>query len=392
MPTEQVGIFKIYTKLSNEGEKMTAFNTFVLFVVVILSSSTLLSVNSEKNINNRALKNSINIYNCIGIVILTILPGIQISSYGTDIYRYQLNFYRNSLLEWGDFFAKIKDKVGFYVIAKITYSIGGRILTFSFFSMIVVLLSYSFIKHNNKNISVFIATIIFFTGLYTTGMFNIVKQGVAISIILYGTRYIYNNDIKKFIICICLSYLIHGSAIICIIMYLFWDHRNETNISRNKACFYIVIGAIAVVFYQPLIDLFTSSITQFENYSSYSDIIESSNRDFWVDCLELALILLHRKKLCEANKKNESMIYLLILSVIIGFTGFYNPYFKRIALYFSVPSKIMLFGYLPQVYEGKSRFIMKMLITAFFVGLWVFVRFFIENEWTYNYDLSNIPY
>ena len=363
---------------------MTSSLTCICFILLFLITAFLLYV------KNKSKKN--NIWNYIGITLLTIIPGIQFSSNGTDIYNYQVWFFNNANISWTDFFSKVNDKVLFYTIAKILYPYGGRILVFSFFSLIMVVLSYKYIKENSDKINIFLAEICFLTGIYSTGAFNILKQGISICIVLYGMKYIFEGNLKKYLLVILIAYGFHSSAIICVIFYFLWNHKENLPLSRNKEKIYILISAIAVFFYQEIIQVISSNFQMFDNYGRYSDIIESRNRDFYLDILVLIFFYIFKNKLCAFDKKAQYMLCLLTISVVIGFTGFYNPYFKRIAMYFSVPSKIYLFGIFPCLFSGKKRVYSQLLITLYLIALWVFVRYAIGSGWEYAFDITNKPY
>ena len=366
---------------------MTAFETASFFSFVFIFTSLLLSYKNPKKDNKK-----LNIPNIIAIIILTIIPGIQFSQNVSDIWHYQNIFYENSLITWKEFFEKTDTKIAFYSIAKFLYPFGGRILVFSFFSFIMVYTSYSYVIDCSKKNSIYVAELCFLTGIYCTGAFNVLKQGIAVCIVLYGMRFIFNNDLKKYIITVIVALLFHPSSLIAILLYFIWDHKNNASFSKNKNALIIILSTIIIVFYQQVITFISSTFSLYDDYSGYANINTiGKNRDFYLDLLVLAFFIIISNRMKRYDDKSQYMLCLYIISVIIGFTGFYNPYLKRIAFFFSVPSEMYLFSLIPNLFtEKKSISLVKFILTIYFILLWIFVRYIIsENGWIYNFDLTN---
>jgi len=369
---------------------MSAFETAVFFTFTFVIASMLLNYKSSVFEKYR-----IRYSNCVGVLLLTIIPGLQFSKFGTDIYNHQVAFYNISQITWKELFEKTDTKIAFFSIAKLLYPLGGRILVFSFFTFIMVLTSYLFIVSNSKKNSIYIGALVFLTGIYFTGAFNILKQGIAVCIVLYGMRFIFKNELKQFILIVLIATLFHPSALISILLYFIWNHKNNAPFSREKNTYIIILSVIVITFYQQIISFITSTFSYYDDYSGYANINTTGrNRDFYLDLFFLLIFLLLQKKMKKYDDKSEYMLCLYIISVVIGFTGFYNPYLKRLALFFSVPSKIYLYSLIPSLFINKNnRYTIKLLMTFYFISLWLYNRgFFGSNCWTYTYDLTNRPY
>ncbi|MCI8344425.1 MAG: EpsG family protein [Clostridia bacterium] len=83
--------------------------------------------------------------------------------------------------------------------------------------IIIPIIMYIIFKESKKPI---LSIFIFFTGCYFFYSLNIVRQYLAIALILVAYKYILDNSYKKFAIMLVLAFSIHYSSIVCIIAVL----------------------------------------------------------------------------------------------------------------------------------------------------------------------------
>ena len=299
---------------------------------------------------NDTLTKKINVYNIIGIVILSVVAALYVGQLYSDIYYYEYVFNKNESLGYTEVIKNSGDNVLFYLLGKIIYHIGGKNLAFLFFDFIIVFSGYCYIKEKNENYSIFIGSLVFCINVYYSGAYNILKQGVALAIVLFAVRYVYENKFIEFATVVLIASLIHGTAIIALVMWIFWNHRTNKMISLNRSCIYILISAIIILGYNYVLNYLSDKFNIFVEYTQYSNQIEATNRDFYVNLLILIVILIFSNRLIELDNKNHMLICIFIISMFTSYLGFFNPYVKRIGSYFMEPAKITLLGYLPSVF------------------------------------------
>lgn len=266
---------------------------------------------------------------------------------GRDYTLYVRGFMRNDRVSWSTFFNNIEEYTTFDVINKITYGIGGRVLTWSVIMAITIIPVYVFLKKLFSDTNLFAAFSLFLFVFYTTA-FNVSREFISVAIVCFSIKYVFENKFSKFAICIFIASLFHASAFVSIVLWLFWSHKNNAPISGSKKLFLIFSAAVAVLLYQELVDIFSSSFSFLSPYSHLATATsDSQNRDFYLDLIILVVLLLCNKRMKERDPRLEYMMTLLIISTLIGITGFVHPYLKRIAFYFSVPAQLVISGYLP---------------------------------------------
>lgn len=339
---------------------VTISHSYFFFVILFCISSFLFQKSTYAE--NGATIKKINAYNIIGIVLLTVIASLYIGQLYSDIYNYEYVFYKNEHLGYTEVIKNSGDNVLFYLIGKIIYHFGGKFLTFFLFDFIIVISGYCYVKDKNKDYSLFIGALVFCISIYYPASYNILKQGVAIAIILFAIRYVYENKLSKFIIAVLIASSLHGTAIIAIVMWLFWDHKNKKPISLNKSFVLISIAAVVILGYNGVLSYLSGRFNLFSEYTQYSSQVEATNRDFYVNLLLLAVVLVFSGKLIKLDNRNQMLICFFIISIFTSYLGFYNPFVKRIGTYFLAPAKIMLLGYLPSTLIGKSRVLARIIV------------------------------
>lgn len=207
---------------------MTTFDTFVFYMVVILSATTMTRFAYSKKYKK---------YKCIfvflTILLLSVVAGIRYEV-GTDWLQY---YSGPELIGKGQIYRaydKGSYEIGYIILCKIVYSLGlgGTTLLF-----VYGFLTYSFlfmtINKYAKNIDVAF-TVFVYGCLYYLVSFNITRQALAVSIAMYAISQLdvdfwIRNEIKKislraklshnakFVFWGVIAFLFHQASIICLL-------------------------------------------------------------------------------------------------------------------------------------------------------------------------------
>lgn len=103
-----------------------------------------------------------------------------------------------------------------------------------------------------------------------------------------------------------------------------------------------------------------SILNQFEildKYSLYINSIRTANNEVILKMLILVFILPFRKRLIEQDKENAIFLYLLIIDLILTFTGDISPFIKRIALYFGIVRIFVLSSIIRSIKRKNEKFL-----------------------------------
>lgn len=220
------------------------------------------------------------------------------------------------------------DELGFRYSLKI---LGGISNSFTFFLLIFGLVwTYLYYK-TIKEYSPFIMVSILFLliGPFNQSIF-VLRQHMAMAIVLISYKFIINGDLKKFLFTILLAFSFHYTAIVAIPMYFIYAIKNNKNL-----VFLLITTAIITSIFTPiLLNYFGREV--FQDYSVYIDSEKKTNASGFI---LFAIVLLFYCFFLRKNIFNEGINRLLFINITIGVIllgsgiGF-NPT-GRLAMYYS---------------------------------------------------------
>ena len=177
---------------------------------------------------------------------------------------------------------------------------------------------------------------------YLGGAMNGMRQYMAASIVLLGTRYLFSErktDFKKYAVLVLLAYCMHNSAIIMLPIYF---------VVRRKAwkatSYLMVVGSmVAVVIFDAILPQFLSALEQ-TSYSDYSENgwftsgTEGGSSLIRVMFIAYPLIVayLNRERLKMLGRVGDILANIVFVDVAIYMLALYNWIFARLAIYLAI--------------------------------------------------------
>lgn len=204
--------------------------------------------------------------------ILTLIAMLRKYTIGIDLeVLYEPKFREIANCEWAQLF-NIKLELGYVFFCKILSYISTDPQILIIVSSLITIPIYGiFIYRNSKNVAVS-TTLYIFLNLFFMSL-NIVRQEIAVAIVLIAYEYLIKGKNIKFILLIILATLFHSSAILCLCFMLFYKY----NFTRKTLLISIVILGILSIFYKQFLLIFSdiSSILGIDNNKSYSTYLEN---------------------------------------------------------------------------------------------------------------------
>lgn len=275
---------------------------------------------------------------------------------------------------------------GFSLISYVTKMIGNYQVLFFIYNFLTILFVFAGMKNCKKEARPLVYFIYLFL-VYTSG-FNSIRQSLAIAIVFYAYKYIVNKNVKKWLFFSILASIFHNTAVICIPFYFIFTTK------KNYLKFvYLVLTFIASSNYIEIINFLTSKISFFSHFSIYANKYTeaANNKMFFVDIMVLIYIIFNKKKLNEFDKCSNMYFYMFLIYIALEFTGFFNPFIKRIGNYF-IFSKILLLGSIP--YSMKSmdnKYLSYVLIMLFSILIFIISAYILKQSDVIPYHfISNI--
>lgn len=339
-------------------------------------------------LGHKAQLKKINVINILGLLLLILFAGGRYHV-GTDCSTYLQIFARYASYSWKALFENVENEWLFVILAKFTYQWGGRVLTFSAFAALTVVPVYFALRR--EDISKFNITLAMYvySCIYFATSFNVMREMVAVAIVFWGMKYVYENKFLSFLIVVGIAFGFHLSAFAAILLWFLWDHKRNRGISGVKQFALCVFVAICVMGYQEII-VSMSSYDIFSQYAEYAEMSDiGSNRDIYLKILELVAVIFLGKYLSIASSKNKLILSTYIITVLIGLTGFSHPQVKRVAYYFSVVAQLYFFGTIGGYGNiGKKR-MLSFMVYAYATVQFILTTYILKqgNLIPYNFDL-----
>lgn len=181
---------------------------------------------------------------------------------GTDSNMYQNTYYDiENVQRWQDF------ELGYQMLVKLLnyFNLPYQFL-FGIMGFLTCFFIILFIKNEKNNINVSVAVFIYFIDLYL-GSFNIMRQGLAITMVLYAFSLFLDKKYIRFLIVILSACLFHSSAMLGFVIVagkIIFDNR-------YSKFMYIVISGIVLyfVFHRELLGKIAYIISHSSYYASY---------------------------------------------------------------------------------------------------------------------------
>ncbi|MEE1065449.1 MAG: EpsG family protein [Acutalibacteraceae bacterium] len=177
---------------------------------------------------------------------------------------------------------------------------------------------------------------------YLGGAMNGMRQYMAASIVILGTRYLFSErktDFIKYAVLVLLAYCMHNSAIIMLPIYF---------VVRRKAwkatSYLMVVGSmVAVVIFDAILPQFLSALEQ-TSYSNYSENgwftsgTEGGSSLIRVMFIAYPLIVayLNRERLKMLGRVGDILANIVFVDVAIYMLALYNWIFARLAIYLAI--------------------------------------------------------
>lgn len=296
---------------------------------------------------------------------ISLLPLSIISAFRYDVGWDYLNIYTNGFYMVGRYKVDWFGEVLFRYLIKILYYFFqdplSLFITMSSLTALFYSLCYSEYSKESKPwfcILLYVLTRYYFCSL------NIMRQALAILILLYATKYIYEKKLFKYILFVLLAAGFHKLSILYLPLYFFLSK----NIKEKKVIFALIVTSPIIIV---SLFLFISS-TKYSNY-----FVSMFGNDGSICISELLIsftILALSISKYDIIKKDDRMLILFNLQLLTFITcllSAFLPTADRIIWYFSANSLFLIPSLLNLYKRQKYRFIYSLIIIGALTSVFV---------------------
>lgn len=327
----------------------------------------------------------------ISFLIPLVVSGLRFDV-GTDYFNYIRGYDLTKNMSIHDLIESNNIEFGFFFIRKISSWFNNYQLMFWISTFITLLFFYlALFKHKDK-LSISLGLMIYLFVFFPSSL-NIVRQHIALAIITYSYRYIFERDLKKFSFFCLIASSFHITALIVLPFYFIFSSENNlvSFDTKKKAFFRFLIIIISVIFVFNFTSFIKtlSEIDSFEKFGRYA--IESNrgvNREIFLKGLILFIVLILRKKLIKYDSRNKLYIYFLIIDLIITFVGFSNPFVKRIGLYFGITEVFLLPSIVKIASNKMEKYVIRWGIILYSIVFFILAFYLLKQSNIIPYNIN----
>lgn len=335
-----------------------------------------------------------------GILILSLLAGFRANSIGTDVMTYVVYAF-NRIKDYSNItqvFQKHNLEIGYELLIFICTRISKDIHFLHFItSLIINGCFYSFLKQFSKDgkINIFIGMMVFMCMYFNTSL-NIVRQFLAISIILFGVKYLFKEKYIKFLLTVLVAIQFHKSAIIGFGIFVLYKILNTKKQKKSKIILSVAVVCIGLYFLERVMSSLYNLGYVSSQYMGY--LSGAGNSSVFMQLLSRAPILILAlflyERLVKRDIKNQLLFSFFIIDCILGCTAPILGDASRISLYFGVwqcalISELVLV--MQELVEKKGKPLITLFMNGYLFIFWFYSFVFrnMANTYPYISDLFN---
>lgn len=309
-------------------------------------------------------------------IVLIYFSSVRGPEIGTDLktYLYYLKVIKESSASLIFYAYRYGIEIGFVVMNRLVSFFGDDIL-FQFVTSIFIYIPIMlYIRKNSKNM--LISLFIFLCFGYYNQSFNIIRQYIALSILLMSFEFVKSKNLMKFVSLVLLAFLFHKTAIIFLIIYpIYWVNIKIKYFNLK----FLIIIVLIYIFKSEITTLLTNTF-----YSNYAGEREGTYGLSLIINLSIYVLLNFY-----ANKNNSREIrfylYMCCLTILLNILGMSMDLFVRIMLYF----KIFFITSIPNIIDGIKNKKEQKIITICIILLFG-IYYFYNISYGNLYD--TVPY
>lgn len=244
--------------------------------------------------------------------------------------------------------------------------------------------SFKAIYDNRDRISIGIAVLILFCTLYNMS-FNIIRQILAVSVVMMAIKPMLDNKKWKFIITVLFASSFHFTALVFLPAYWIVNSKTQGR-SRFKKLIVPVLSIGLVFFFQPIFNFVSTNFQSFATYRSYT--VGFSGFSITAILLKLPillLILLNSKKLKLRDNPTHKLGVLFFIGVILMILSSYSPYLNRVSFFYDVTQVFIVSAIIKSQTDKYEKFLYSYAVILYYVAR--FTYFYLISG-----DAGTVPY
>lgn len=319
------------------------------------------------------------LYSIIMVILFTVISGLRYYSIGNDTSTYFYGF--KTILRYGiEAFSISRYEKGYILLNLI---IGNFTDNFTIMLTVCALITNificNFIRKNSKCMCV--SFLLFFFCRFFFSEMNIVRQYIAIGILLYSIKYIENKKLLKYLGCVCIATAFHYSAIFMILIYYLYDIKLN---GKKIAGMSLITLIVNYVFYSILVKL-TSLLGIYQGYVSE---FYGSNKIGSIIAFIMYLVVYTFLSCITKYKKiapKDNFFYnCSFVLVLVSFLAIRMSVLSRITEYLSILMIVQIPNFIGYIKNVKKRVLLYFVVVVCF-SVYCYSILYLRPNWNNVY-------
>ena len=267
-----------------------------------------------------------------------------------------------------------------FVVSRFTNNPHWFYFWYCFVENIIVLIA---LRENRKLISITSGWATYLLLFYNLN-FNMLRQGMALVILLLGFKYVREEKFLRFLLVVLFAYLFHSTAIIALlvyIVYLITAHKNNTNNWIQMILIYIC-STVFILSFESISQFLLNAGLLSTRYAIYLNSDNVATGRSYIFYLFIFIVCILSVK---SERDTIFNFFEIITFICIAFSILVKiSYLFRVINYFSI---YLCFG-IPYVFEKKSRIVLNginfrpLIMYIFLIGYWLIIYVFLGYQST----------
>lgn len=227
--------------------------------------------------------------------------------------------------------------------------------------------------------------------------FNLMRQSLAIAFLTLGYTYLLRNDnFKKFLVYLCISFFWHKTAVVggLFLLFIHFASVQKKEIRVILSVSFVTACAAIIIIFRALLSMIALLGGRFAFYETYGGTNGSSGYNTVVllgsfICIFLSIICYYLKILNGRTAYIFAMI--CVASTMSQLLGIYTFFASRIGLYFAATYAF----YLPMIatspkLTNRTSFIAVIIVFAVFIAIWLRIHGMMGGAVPYSSTILDI--
>ncbi|WP_161568719.1 EpsG family protein [Exiguobacterium sp. SH1S21] len=351
---------------------MLVYVSVSLILIILAFLFEIINSNVKLKTNRKSLPN--HFFIIPSFLLLFIVSAFR-GDFTTDYKNYSMLFHSYNRYSFTEVFqANFYQENGYIFLNKLI----GLFTSNDFYLLIFItfIILYGFFHQFSKYSAYIWLSVLMFTtiGAYYTS-FNTMRHILAVAIVFFGSKFLYERNLFKYCIVIIIASLFHRSALIMIVFYFILNFKfNIKNLTI------ILLGSIATM-------LSLNTILEFIQRTSYSvytpDAYGMTGLSFTNAVLPIAILifsLFYHKKIDLNNTIQKIWINAVVFYTVFSVLGLKVQMIQRIAEYFA-PYALLL---IPLIFSKMKNDELKVIYMMVFIFVLVLYNYIVLSGTGYD--------